>query len=74
MVASVQSIEPGTQPNLRGCSFAERFAAELWRDFKTCLKTVFSRNSRALITNECPSRDEGLENKRALSPIVRKFH
>ena len=70
MVTSVRSNEPSAQSNICGCSFVERFAAELWRVFKTCLKTVFSRNSRSWITNGCPSRDEGLENKRALSPII----
>ena len=55
MVASVRSIEPGTQSNLLGCSFAERSAAELWRGYTTWLKTVFSRHNRAPITNALPA-------------------
>ena len=55
MVASVRCIESGTESNLRGCSFAEHDASELWRGFKACLTTIFSRNSRARVTNALPT-------------------
>ena len=71
MVASVRSVEPGTQANLPGCSFAERSAAELWRGFKTCLKIVFSRNNRAQFITAFPAM-KWVENKRGLSPTVKE--
>ena len=69
MVASVRGTEPGSQLNQLGCFFAACFAAKLWRGFKACLKSVFSRIDRAQFALVF-RRTVSSENKRGLSLIV----
>ena len=69
MVASALGIVPSTKSNLLCGSFAERSAAEIWRGFNACLKSVVSRIYRtrfALVFRRTVSS----ESERGLSPII----
>ena len=71
MVASVRSIESGSQLNQLGCFFAACFAAKLWQGLEACLKSVFSRIDGAQFALVF-RRTVSSENNRGLSLIARQ--